>query len=386
MFYYLGKYFLQDFTPLRVLSYISFRGVLAAITALLISFIVSPSIIRALKQFKLGQSVREDGPQDHLIKSGTPTMGGVIMIVSVTLSTLIWQRFDNFYTWLVLFALIGFGVLGFIDDYLKIKLRNSDGVSAKMKMIIQLTLSLIIFALLKAHVMMHINSPEINIHQYFSLIYIPFLKEAIIDLGWIYFPLVVVILIGASNATNLTDGLDGLLTGLLIFAFGAFMIIAYVSGRADFAKYLNIPYIMGSSELVIPAMAIIGACIGFLWYNSHPAEIFMGDVGSLAFGATLGVFSIILKKEILLILIGGVFVLEALSVMLQVGYFRYTKKRYGTGKRIFRMAPLHHHYEITWKEQLQDLGKPWSETKVVIRFWIIGILFTLVALATLKLQ
>ncbi|NIZ19446.1 phospho-N-acetylmuramoyl-pentapeptide-transferase [Entomospira culicis] len=386
MLFWLGEQFLQDFPPLRVLSYISFRGIFAAITALLISFIVSPSIIRALKRFKLGQSVRTDGPQDHLIKSGTPTMGGVIMIVSILIATLLWQRFDSFYTWIILLSLLGFGALGFVDDYLKIKLKNSDGVSAKMKIIVQVGLSLLIVALIKAHVMAHMHDDVPSLGENFSLLYLPFFKEAVIDLGWVYFPFVMVILIGTSNATNLTDGLDGLLTGLLIFAFGAFMVIAYISGRADFSSYLNIPHIQGSSELVIPAMAIIGACIGFLWYNSHPAEIFMGDVGSLAFGATLGIFSIILKKEILLIIIGGVFVMEALSVMIQVGYFRYTKKRYGTGRRILRMAPLHHHFEITWKEARSDQSKPWSETKVVIRFWILGILFTLFALATLKLQ
>lgn len=387
MLHFLGQYLLDFFPPLRVLSYISFRGIFSAITALLISFILSPMIIPLLKKFKIGQSVRIDGPQDHLIKNGTPTMGGVIIITSIILSTLLWQRFDNFFTWIILFSLLGFSLLGFVDDYLKIKLGNSDGLSAKMKIVIQISLSSLIVAMLQAHVTVeYLNNTKLGLNEYFSLLYIPFFKTAVIDLGWMYLPFVFIILIGSSNATNLTDGLDGLLTGLLIFAFSAFAIIAYISGRLDFTNYLNIPFISGSSELVIPAMAIIGACMGFLWYNSHPAEIFMGDVGSLSLGATLGVFSIILKKEILLILIGGIFVLEALSVIIQVSYFRYTKKRYGKGKRMFRMAPLHHHYEIKWKEELSSPEKPWNETKVVIRFWIIGILFTLLALATLKLQ
>jgi phospho-N-acetylmuramoyl-pentapeptide-transferase len=386
MLHFLGNFFIEDFSPLRVLTYISFRGILAAITALIMSFVVSPGIIRVLRRFKFGQSVRTDGPQDHLIKSGTPTMGGIMMIVSVVISTLLWQRLDSFYTWLILLSLVGFGLLGFTDDYLKIKLRNSDGVSAKFKIVVQLGLSMLIIALLKTHAMIHAADISPAMGESMTLLYLPFFKESVIDMGWLYLPFVVFILIGTSNATNLTDGLDGLLTGLLIFAFGAFLIIAYISGRTDFSSYLNIPFIAGSSELVIPSMAIIGSCIGFLWYNSHPAEIFMGDVGSLAFGATLGLFAVILKKEVLLILIGGVFVMEVVSVMIQVIYFRHTKKRYGVGKRILRMAPLHHHYEIKWKEAHLAEGRPWSETKVVVRFWILGILFTLLALGSLKLQ
>jgi phospho-N-acetylmuramoyl-pentapeptide-transferase len=386
MIQWLSKFFIDSIPPMRLFQYITIRAVYAAITALIISLLLGPMVIKALQRLKMGQSVRTDGPSDHLIKQGTPTMGGILMISSVVLSTLLWQNLHNFYTWLFLVAMLSFGIIGGVDDYLKIKMGNSDGISSKAKLLSQLFVATALITILRSY---HIHQATLQNSEglvHFSLFYLPFLKSAVLDLGLFYLPFAVIILVGASNATNLTDGLDGLLTGLLIFSFVAFLIIAYLSGRVDFASYLNIPYLVNVGELTVPIMAVIGGCMGFLWYNSHPAQIFMGDVGSLAFGGTLGLLAVILKKEVLLIMIGGVFVLETLSVIMQVIYFKHTKKKTGIGKRIFRMAPLHHHFEAVWKEELKDTNKPWNESKVVVRFWIIGVFFTLLALSTLKLR
>ncbi|MGL4524577.1 MAG: phospho-N-acetylmuramoyl-pentapeptide-transferase [Spirochaetia bacterium] len=365
----------------NIFQYITFRAIYAAVTALMISFIFGPFIIRMLAHFKFGQSIRDNGPASHLAKKGTPTMGGAMMIVSVVLSTLLWQNLNSYYTWLLLFALVSFGGLGFLDDYLKIKKANSDGISAKIKSIGQLTISATLVILLFIHSphfykILQLKDYEIIGLKEITMLYVPLFKNLVIDLSWLYIPFGIFLLVGTSNATNLTDGLDGLLTGLLILAFGTFAIIAYSSGHSFFASYLHIPYIPEASELTIPIMAILGSCIGFLWFNSHPASVFMGDTGSLSFGGVLGLLAMMLKRELLLIVIGGVFVLETLSVIIQVGYFRYTKKKYGMGRRVFKMAPLHHHYE--------QCG--WSETKVVARFWILGGLFSLIALSTLKIN
>lgn len=370
-------------TAFNIFQYITFRSAYAAITALLISFIAGPKLIEALTRLKLGQEVRFDGPQDHIKKQGTPTMGGLLMIISVMVSTLLWQDFNSFYTWLFIFALFAFGALGYVDDYLKIKRKNSDGLSPKVKTLWQLAISV---ALVLALRLFAWRSSYAGGGEFFSKIFFPFFKDAVLDLGVFYIFFAVFILVGTSNATNLTDGLDGLLTGLLMFAFIAFAAIAYVSGRADFAAYLQIPHIAAASELTVPLFAVIGACIGFLWYNCHPAEIFMGDTGSLAFGGVLGLTAIMLKKEILLALVGGVFVMEAFSVIIQVLHFKRTKKQYGQGRRIFRMAPLHHHYESLWKEEMAAKGKNWNESKVVVRFWILGMMFTIIALSTLKIN
>ncbi len=386
MIQWLSEFLISTIPSMRLFQYISIRAVYAAITALVISLLLGPTVIKALQRFKMGQSVRTDGPSDHLIKQGTPTMGGILMISSVVISTLLWQDLDSFYTWLFLVALVGFGLIGGMDDYLKIKMGNSDGLSSKAKLLAQLFVATVLIISLRGY---HIHQASIQNSAgltHFSLFYLPFLKTAVFDLGIFYLPFAIIILVGASNATNLTDGLDGLLTGLLIFAFATFLLIAYLSGRVDFASYLNIPHLLSAGELSIPIMAVMGGCMGFLWYNSHPAQVFMGDVGSLAFGGTLGLLAVILKKEVLLILIGGVFVIETLSVIIQVAYFKYTKKKTGTGIRIFRMAPLHHHFEEVWKEELAGSNKPWNESKVVVRFWIIGVLFTLLALSTLKLR
>ena len=347
------------FTGFNIFQYITFRSAYAAVTALLISFVFGGPIIRKLRKLRAGQEVREDGPETHLVKSGTPTMGGVLILLSVTVSTLLWQDLNNAYTWLVLFSMIAFGTIGFIDDYLKIFRKNSVGLHARVKFIGQILVALVVMILLYK-----------NGNEHTTLLYIPFFKYPVVDLSLLYIPFGVVLLVGTSNAVNLTDGLDGLAIGLVILVSVTFAIITYVTGRADYAEYLQIPYLRGSGELTIFTLALMGASIGFLWFNSHPAEVFMGDTGSLALGGVIGVLSLMLKKEILLIVIGGVFVLEALSVIIQV--FSYKLRR----KRVFKMAPLHHHFEL----------KGWDESKVVIRFWILGGLFTILSLSTLKIQ
>jgi phospho-N-acetylmuramoyl-pentapeptide-transferase len=354
--YPLEKYF----SALNVFRYLSFRSAYAAVTALLIAFLFGPSIISWLKRVKFGQSIRVDGPESHFAKSGTPTMGGLFIILAVTVAVLLWVDLHNIYAWICLLALLGFGAIGFADDWLKIKKKNSDGLSARMKFLLQFLVAILVVILL------YVNRTENT-----TLLYIPFFKNAVADLGIFYFPLAVVYIVGWSNAVNLADGLDGLATGLTIMALIAFSIITYLTGRPDWSQYLSIPFVRGAGELTVFNLALIGACVGFLWFNSHPAEVFMGDVGSLALGGVLGVLSLIVKKEILLFIIGGVFVLEVASDILQVGYFKLTK-----GKRLFKMAPLHHHFEL----------KGWNETKVVVRFWILGALFAIIALSTLKIQ
>lgn len=348
------------FSPFNIFRYLTFRSAYAAVTALLILYFFGPPVIRRLRVLKFGQSIRMDGPQSHLVKTGTPTMGGILIIISVALSVLLWQDLRNSLTWIVLFALVGFGAIGSADDWLKIKKRNSDGLSATQKLVFQFLVSgVVAFALYKTG------------GENATKLYIPFFKVHVLDLGVFWIPLAMIYVTTWSNAVNITDGLDGLATGLVIFAVLAFGILAYVSGRADWSAYLGIPYIKGAGELTVFNLSLLGACTGFLWYNSHPAEVFMGDSGSLSLGGVLAVLSLIVKKEILLFLIGGVFVMEIGSVMLQVAYFKLTK-----GKRLFRMAPLHHHFELAGLK----------ETKVVIRFWILGGMFALLALSTLKIQ
>jgi phospho-N-acetylmuramoyl-pentapeptide-transferase len=329
------------------------------VTALLLAFVFGPRMIEWLRKLKFGQSVRADGPQTHLVKTGTPTMGGILIVVAVVVSVLLWEDLRNPFTWLCLAAVVGFGMVGFLDDWLKIRKRNSDGLSAKLKLVAQFAVAAGIVL-----VLYFMGGDET------TKLYVPFLKNAIVDLGWTWIPLAVVYVVFWSNAVNLTDGLDGLATGLVIMAVIAISVITYLTGRVDFSAYLAIPYVKGSGELIVFTLALLGACVGFLWFNSHPAEVFMGDVGSLALGGLMGTLSLIVKKEILLLVIGGVFMLDALSVIIQVAYFK------ATGKRVFKMAPLHHHFEL----------KGWNETKVVTRFWILGGLFALISLSTLKIQ
>lgn len=351
--------FVKYFTPLNVFRYLTFRSAYALITALLIAFLFGPHIIQALRRLKVGQSIRDDGPQSHLKKGGTPTMGGVMIIIGVLAAALLWQDLRNVNIWITLLAFTGFGVVGFIDDYLKVSRKNSEGLPPWAKLLGQFIVALAITLILY-----FMGDERI------SYLYLPFFKNPVIDLGILWIPFAVILIVGESNAVNLSDGLDGLAIGLVMLVFITLSILTYLSGRADFSEYLGIPYIVGAGELTVYCLAMVGACIGFLWFNSHPAEVFMGDVGSLSLGGVIATISLIIKKEILVLIIGGVFVLEALSVIMQVLSFKLRKKR------IFKMAPLHHHFELSG----------WAETKVVIRFWILGGLFAIIALSTLKIQ
>lgn len=348
------------FSPFNIFRYLTFRSMYGALTALLIVYLFGPSVIEKLRVLKFGQSIRTDGPQSHLAKTGTPTMGGILIIASVTISVILWQDVRNPLTWIALFALVGFGSIGTADDLLKIKRKNSDGLSPAKKLLFQFLVSFVVVLALY-----YLGGEET------TKLYVPFFKKHVLDLGVFWIPVAMIYVTAWSNAVNITDGLDGLATGLVIIALIAFSVLAYASGRVDWANYLQIPYIKGAGELTVFNFALLGACTGFLWFNAHPAEVFMGDAGSLALGGVLGVLSLIVKKEMLLLLIGGVFVMELGSVMLQVGYFKLTK-----GKRLFRMAPLHHHFELSGLK----------ETKVVVRFWILGGIFALLALSTLKIQ
>ena len=343
----------------NIFQYISFRAAFAFITALLMAFLFGPRTIRLMTKLKLGQVIRQEGPQSHMAKAGTPTMGGVLMMFSTVLAVLLWQDFHEPLVWIILFTIIGFGGLGFLDDFLKISRKNSDGLQARFKFWGQILLATIVVL-----VLYFLRDGQT------TLLYIPFVKGSLLDLGLFYIPLAIFLIVGFSNAVNLTDGLDGLCAGLMIIALIAFSLLSYLSGHAVFAEYLQIPRIPGGSELTVVIFAVLGSCVGFLWFNSHPAEIYMGDTGSLMLGAFLGVLALMLKKELLLIIIGGIFVMETLSVIIQVFYFKRT------GKRVFKMAPIHHHFEL--------LG--WAENKVVTRFWIMGGMFAVMGLSTLKIQ
>ncbi|GHU17523.1 phospho-N-acetylmuramoyl-pentapeptide-transferase [Spirochaetia bacterium] len=353
--YPLVKYF----TPFNVFLYLTFRGAYAALTTLLICFIFGPQIIEGLRKLNVGQAVRLDGPATHLKKDGTPTMGGVFIIVSVLISMLFWMDLRNEMVWVTLGAFVAFGLIGFVDDYLKVTKHNSDGLPAWAKLAGQ-------FAVAIAVVLILYFSGEEGITE----LYVPFFKNPVVDMGILWIPFGVILIVGESNAVNFSDGLDGLLAGLLILVFIALAILTYLTGRVDYASYLGLPYIAGAGELTVFCLAAVGACIGFLWFNAHPAEVFMGDVGSLSLGGVVATISLIIKKEILVLIIGGVFVLEIMSVVIQVVSFKLRKKR------VFRMAPIHHHFELSG----------WAETKVVIRFWILGGLFAIIALSTLKIQ
>ena len=363
----LAHWFAQDVRTFSVFNYITLRAVLAAMTSLFISFMVGPMMIRKLAQMKIGQSVRSDGPQTHLVKAGTPTMGGALILTSVAITTLLWGDLSNPYIWVVLLTTLGTGAIGWVDDYRKVVQRNSDGLSARAKMFWQSLIALTVGGYLWAHATLPAETELI----------LPFFKYAVLPLGAVAFiVLVYLVIVGSSNAVNLTDGLDGLAIMPTVMVASALAVFSYVAGHAVFAKYLGVPHIPGASELAVFCAAIAGAGLAFLWFNAYPAEVFMGDVGALALGAALGTVAVIVRQEIVLFIMGGVFVVEAVSVMLQVSYFKYTKRRYGTGKRIFLMAPLHHHFE----------QKGWKETQVVVRFWIITMLLVLIGLATLKLR
>ena len=367
MFYHILYPLREYYFAFNVFGYISFRAIGAALTALFISFILGPRIINILKHKQIGETIRKDGPETHLKKEGTPTMGGLIVLLAIILPTLMWTKITSKHILLILMSTIWMGAIGFLDDYLKVIKKYPPGLIAKYKMIGQISLGLFIGLTL-------IFYPDST--QFSTSISLPFIANGTLDLKFFYIPLVILVVTGTSNAVNLTDGLDGLATGLVAISTLVFGAIAYASGRLDYSDYLNIIYLPGTGELFIFCMAMIGSCIGFLWFNANPAKIFLGDTGSLSLGAALGTLAVLLKKEILLFIIGGVFVIESLSVIIQVYYFQYTKRKFGEGKRVFRMAPIHHHFEL--------LG--WPENHVVIRFWIIGILLALISLTTFKIQ
>jgi len=343
----------------NVFRYITFRTIYASLTAFLICFFLGPWVIRRLSHMQIGQYVRDDGPQTHLKKAGTPTMGGTLIIFSITVSTLMWANLTNYFVWIVLFVTLGFGGIGFIDDYLMQIKKQSKGLTVRNKLLLQAIMALITGILVYV-------SPDFS-----TRITIPFFKNISPDLGWGYVLFAALVIIGTSNAVNITDGLDGLAIGPFIIASATYMVFAYVAGHVKIANYLQINYVSGSGEIAIFCGAMAGSGLGFLWFNSYPAQIFMGDVGSLSLGAAIGTVAVITKQEILLALVGGLFVIETLSVIFQVGFFKMTN-----GRRIFRMAPLHHHFEL----------KGWSEPKVIVRFWIIAIALALIAMSTLKLR
>ncbi len=357
----LAQWLAKDIRGFNVFNYITLRTVLAALTSLMISFIVGPSMIRKLTAYKIGQSVRDDGPQTHLIKAGTPTMGGALILVSIAISTLLWADLGNRYVWVVLVTTLGFGAIGWVDDYRKVVHNNPKGLSAGAKFFWQSTIAISV----ALYLVLTAESPAQT-----SMI-VPFFKQIVIPLGVVGFVTIAYfVIVGTSNAVNLTDGLDGLAIMPTVMISSGLAIFAYVAGHAVFAKYLGIPYIPHAAELAVFCGALSGAGLAFLWFNAYPAEVFMGDVGALALGAALGIVTVIVRQEIVLIIMGGVFVVETLSVMLQVASFKLT------GRRIFRMAPLHHHYEL----------KGWKENQVVVRFWIITMMLVLLGLSTLKLR
>jgi phospho-N-acetylmuramoyl-pentapeptide-transferase len=368
MLYHLLPRFSDVHIIFNVFVFITFRAAGALVTALLLAFVLGPRMIRWLTRVKVGQVVRQDGPQTHLEKAGTPTMGGVLIVASATVSTLLWARLDNAYTIITIGSLLWMGALGFLDDYLKVVQGKPQGLIARYKMIGQWVFGLGLGVLL---VLNPISPVEANRTM------LPFFSDySLLFLPLAYIPFVGVVVSGSSNAVNLTDGLDGLATGLAAIAAATFAVFAYLLGRVDASNYLGLFYLPGAGELTVFALALSGACLGFLWYNCHPAEVFMGDTGSLAIGGAIGVMAILLKAEFLLVIVGGVFVLETVSVLMQVGWFRYTARRHGEGRRVFRMAPIHHHFE--------QLG--WPESKVVVRFWLLGVLCAMIALSALKIR
>lgn len=360
MLLWLGEYLTQYYSAFNVFSYLTFRAIVSTLTALAISLYFGPKLIRYLQAMQIGQTVRDDGPESHLVKSGTPTMGGILILGAIVFSVLLWGDLSNTYVWVVLFVVVSFGAIGFVDDYRKVIRKDSNGLIARWKYFWQT-----VIGLSTAIFLYHISIGPTET----SLI-IPFVKDVLPQLGIFYVVMTYFVIVGTSNAVNLTDGLDGLAIVPTIMVAGAFGIFAYVTGNVNFSAYLNIPHIAMTSELVVVCTAIVGAGIGFLWFNTYPALVFMGDVGSLALGAALGVIAVLVRQEFVLFIMGGVFVMETVSVILQVGSYKLR------GQRIFRMAPIHHHYEL----------KGWPEPRVIVRFWIISLVLVLIGLATLKLR
>jgi len=359
MLYHLLYPLSATFSVFNVFRYITFRTIYASLTALLICLFLGPWVIKMLTEYQIGQYVRDDGPATHSTKTGTPTMGGLLILFAVVTATLLWANLANLYVWIVLLVTISYGAIGFLDDYLMQIKKQSKGLSAKAKFSMQSVVGILVGIVLYLR-------PDFDTH-----VSIPFLKGINADLGWVYIFFAAFVVVGTSNAVNLTDGLDGLAIGPVTVAAATYVVLSYVAGHVNIANYLQIRYVAGSGELAVFCGALVGAGMGFLWYNTYPAQVFMGDVGSLPLGGALGAAAVITKHEILLALVGGIFVIEALSVIFQVGFFKVSN-----GRRIFRMAPLHHHFEL----------KGWAEPKVIVRFWIIAIFLGLLSLSTLKLR
>jgi len=358
MLYHLFYPLASNLKILNIFKYLTFRSIYAMITALVVCFVLGPWIIRRLEGLQARQVIRTDGPESHLQKQGTPTMGGVMILAAIILPTLLWADLSNLYVWTTLFIIVGYGLIGFVDDYKKVVEKNPKGLSPRQKMFWQVLLAGCVA------VFLYLN-PAFN-----EMLYVPFFKNFHPDLGLLFIPFVVIVIVGASNAVNLTDGLDGLAIGPVVINAATYLLFAYIAGHATLSAYLQIPRVVGAGELAVICGAMVGAGLGFLWYNSYPAEVFMGDVGSLSLGGTLGTIAVLTKQEILLVIVGGIFVIEALSVIFQVGSYKYR------GKRIFRMAPIHHHFEL----------KGVAEPKIIVRFWIITIILALVAISTLKMR
>lgn len=360
MLYYFFDWLAQDIRFFNVFRYLTLRGILGVITALTISLLIGPAMIRWLSHYQIGQTVRDDGPETHLKKAGTPTMGGALILVSIVISTLLWADLSNRFVWIVLLTTMAFGVIGWVDDYKKLVNKDPKGIGAKQKYFWQT-----VFGLGAAFTLYYTAQSPVE-----TQLIVPFFKNVAIDMGVFFIVFTYLVIVGSSNAVNLTDGLDGLAILPTVMVAGGLAIFAYVTGNVKFAEYLSIPYVAGSGEVIIFCAAIVGAGLGFLWFNTYPAMVFMGDIGALALGAALGVVAVVVRHELVLFIMGGVFVIETLSVIIQVTSYKLI------GKRVFRMAPLHHHFEL----------KGWPEPRVIVRFWIITLILVLAGLATLKLR
>ena len=360
MLLYLTQYLSQFESGFNVFNYLTMRAIMGALTALMISFIIGPRMIKRLQVNQLGQPVREEGPETHLLKAGTPTMGGTLLLAAISISTVLWADLENVYVWIVLFVTLSFGVIGYVDDYKKLILQDPAGISAKQKLFWQSSAAIV--AAIALYVM---ATDEVQ-----TSLLIPYFKDLAIPLGMFQVVVTYFFIVGFSNAVNLTDGLDGLAIMPTVLVGGALGLFAYVTGNVNFSEYLDIPYVPGTGEILVFCTALAGAGLGFLWFNTYPAQVFMGDIGALSLGAALGVVAVVVRQEIVLAIMGGVFVVETLSVIIQVASFKLT------GKRVFRMAPLHHHFEL----------KGWAEPKVIVRFWIITVILVLIGLASLKIR
>ncbi|CAJ0705493.1 phospho-N-acetylmuramoyl-pentapeptide-transferase [Ralstonia holmesii] len=385
----LAQWLQNDYGFLRVFNYLTFRAVMASLTALVIGLGFGPFVIRRLTELKVGQAVRSYGPQTHLVKAGTPTMGGVLVLIGIAVSTLLWADWGNRFIWIVLLVTLGYGAIGWVDDYRKVVHRDPKGMSSREKFFWQTVIGLFAAAYLAFSVSETSNMRVLELFMDWvrsglslnlpakSHLIVPFFKEISYPLGVFGFIILTyLVIVGSSNAVNLTDGLDGLVIMPVVLVGSALGVFAYVMGSAVYSKYLLFPHIPGAGELLIFCSAMAGAGLAFLWFNAHPAQVFMGDVGALALGGALGTIAVIVRQEIVLFIMGGIFVAETVSVMLQVTWFKFTKKRYGEGRRLFRMAPLHHHFELSG----------WKETQVVVRFWVITMMLVLIGLSTLKLR